>query len=45
MYYVIAVVLYRERERANMHHQGIARNRPFYMGLALAEGQKLECFK
>ncbi len=30
-----------KRDRANIHCQGIT----FYMGLTLAEGQKLECFE
>ncbi len=31
-------------ERANMHCQGIACTRSFYVGLTSAEGKKLECF-
>ncbi len=32
-------------ERANMHCQGIACTRSFYVGLTSAGGKKLECFK
>jgi hypothetical protein len=38
-------VTYTNRERANMHCQGIACTRSFDMGLTSADGQKLECFK
>jgi hypothetical protein len=31
-------------EGENIHCLGIACTRPFYMGLASAEGQKLGCF-
>jgi len=35
----------RERVRANMHCQGIACSRSFYIRLTSPEGQKIECFQ
>jgi hypothetical protein len=35
----------RERERANMHYQGIACTRSYDMGSTSTEGAKAECFK
>jgi hypothetical protein len=36
--------IHMERQRANMHCQGIACIRSFDMGLTTAEVKKLECF-
>jgi hypothetical protein len=37
---MMEIIIYRQRERANMHCQGIACTRSFGMGLTTAEGKK-----